>query len=227
MTCTRFPVSASAAISRALPTMKGYRSALAVCISVLLLAVPPAPALAGQTPTGLDISVKIGPLATQLNITKPVAHSVRTPTGGSAVVFFSTLHLHVDDDTQTPPFNADVFATGNAADPDTLVGGFLPATIRVKQDLLAGMTFQQAAADAQAKTGVTVTFFEDAALVEYGLLVGLIAVVCITVISNSNVTPTLNGPACGIQSRLVAGLTATGFVIPPTVALCATTTGTQ
>ena len=32
------------------------------------------------------------------------------------------------------------------------------------------MTFQQAVADAQAKTGVTVTFFNDATMTEYALL---------------------------------------------------------
>jgi len=199
--------------------MKGYRSAVAVCIAGLLGAVPPA---MGQTspPIALEISIKIGPLATHLNITKPVAQSVTTAAGASAVVFKSTLHLHAQNDTQTPTFNADLVSTGEAADPDTLVGGFLPAAIRVEQDLLAGMTFQQAVADAQAKTGVTVTFFEDPTAVEYAVMLALIIVVCITAIDNANVAPTLNGQACTIQSRLVAGLTAIGIVVPP--AACAT-----
>jgi len=221
MTFTRCFFTASKAISKGVPTMKGYRSTVAVCIAGLLGAVPPAPLLA-QTPTplALEISVKIGPLATHLNITQPVAQSVTTPAGGSAVVFHSTLHLHAQNDTLTPTFIADLVATGEAADPNTLVGGFLPAAIRVEQDLLAGMTFQQAAADAKAKTGVTVTFLEDPTAVEYAVMLALIIVVCITAIDNANVAPTLNGQACKIQSNLVAGLTAIGIVVPP--AGCAT-----
>ncbi len=218
MTFTRFLLTASTAISKGVPTMKGYRSAVAVCIAGLLGAVPPAPVLAGQTPSPpltLEISVKIGPLATQVHITKPVAQSVTTPAGGSAVVFKSTLHVHAQNDTLTPAFNADLVSTGEAADPDTLVGGFLPAAIRVEQDLLAGMTFQQASADAQAKTGVTVTFFEDPTAVEYAVMLALIIVVCITAIDNANVAPTLNNQACTIQSKVVAGLTAIGIVVPP------------
>ncbi len=101
MTFTRFLLTASTAISKGVPTMKGYRSAVAVCIAGLLGAVPPA---MGQTspPIALEISIKIGPLATHLNITKPVAQSVTTPAGASAVVFKSTLHLHAQNDTQTP-----------------------------------------------------------------------------------------------------------------------------
>src|SRR5260370_15945164 len=90
MIFSRFLLTASTAISKGVPTMKGYRSAVAVCIAGLLGAVPPAPVLAGQTPSpplALEISVKIGPLATQVHITQPVAQSVTTPTGGAAVVF--------------------------------------------------------------------------------------------------------------------------------------------
>lgn len=221
MPFTRFLHTASTAISKGIPTMKGYRSAVAVCIAGLLGAVPPAPLLA-QTPKplALEISVKIGPLAAQLNITQPVALSVTTPAGGTAVVFKSTLHLHAQNDTLTPTFIADLVATGEAADPDTLVGGFLPAAIRVEQDLLAGMTFQQAAADARAKAGVTVTFLEDPTAVEYAVMLALIIVVTIAAVDNANVAPTLNGQACKIQSNLVAGLTAIGIVVPP--AACAT-----
>src|SRR6266705_3516497 len=150
---------------------KGYWKAVAVCVVGLLLALPPRGVLAAQMPLMLDLSFNIGPIAAQLDITKPVARP-----GG---MFRSTLHIHARDDTQTPAFNADLVSTGQAADPDTLLGGFLPAALIVNQDLLAGMTFQQAAADAQAKTGVTVTFFNDATMVEYGLMVALIAVVCI------------------------------------------------
>ncbi len=214
MTFTRFLLTASKTISKGIPTRKGYRGAVAVCIAGLLGAVPPVPLLAAETPIGLKISFQIGPVAAQLDITQPVAQSVTTPTGGSAVVFHSTLHLHAQNNTQTPPFIADLVATGEAADPNTLVGAFPPAAIRVKQDLLAGMTFQQAVADAQAKTGVTVTFLEDPTAVEYAVMLALIIVVCITALDNTNVAPTLNGQACNIQSKLVAGLTAIGIVVP-------------
>src|SRR6266699_590607 len=147
---------------------KGWWSAVAVCVVGLVAALPPQPLLASQTPLVLDISVNVGPIAVQLDITKPVAQ----PAG----VFRSTLHIHARDDTQTPAFNADLVSIGQAADANTLLGGFLPAGLIVKQDLLAGMTFQQAAADARTKTGVTVTFFNDATMSEYALLLALIAI---------------------------------------------------
>src|SRR6267378_521144 len=150
---------------------KGWWSAVAVLVVGLVAALPPQPLLAGQTPLILDLSFNIGPIAAQLDITKPVAQ----PATG---VFRSTLHIHARDDTQTPAFNADLVSIGQASDSDTLVGGFLPAALIVKNDLLAGMTFQQAAADAQAKTGVTVSFLNDVSMAEYGLLLALIAVVC-------------------------------------------------
>src|SRR5260370_28062078 len=137
---------------------KGYWKAVAVCVVGLLVALPPRGVVAGRTPLTLDLSFNIGPIAAQLDITNPVAQ----PGGG----FKSTLHIHARDDTQTPAFNADLVATGQAADADTLLGGFLPAAIIVEKDLLAGMTFQQAAAGAQAKTGGTVTFFNDPTRVE-------------------------------------------------------------
>jgi hypothetical protein len=214
MTFTQFFHSASTVISKGVPTMKGCRSAVAVCIAGLLAVVSPLQAFA-ETPIALDMSIKIGPLATQLNMTQPVAQPVTTATGGSAVVYRGTLHIHVQNDTLTPAFNGDLVSTGEAADPDTLVGGFLPATICVKQDLLAGMTFPQAAADAQAKTGVTVTFFEDATIAEYSVMLAMIILVCITPIVSANVAPTLNDQACTIQSKLAAGMAAIGIVIPP------------
>src|SRR5260370_2911164 len=97
MTFTRFLLTASTVISKGVPTMKRYRSAVAVCIAGLLGAVPPAPVLAGQTsppPLALEISVKIRPLATHVNITKPVAQSVTTPARGATLVFKSALHIH-------------------------------------------------------------------------------------------------------------------------------------
>ena len=191
---------------------KGCWSAVAVCVVGLVAALPPQPLLASQTPLILDLSFNIGPIAAQLDITKPVAQ----PATG---VFRSTLHIHARDDTQTPAFNADLVATGLAADADTLLGGFLPAGLIVKQDLLAGMTFQQAAADAQAKTGVTVTFFNDATMVEYGLMVALIAVVCLG--SITRVQPGLGDDACAIRAKLQAGIAAIEPQAPPDP--CATT----
>lgn len=206
--------TACTAMAKGIPTMKGYRRAIAVCIAGLLGAVPPATSQTVSPPLALEISVKVGPLATRVDITKPVVQSVNTPAGGSTVVFKSTLHVHAQNDTLTPTFIADLVSTAEAADPDTLVGGFLPAAIRVEQDLAAGMTFQQASADAQAQTGVTVTFFEDPTAVEYAVMLALIIVVCITAIDNANVAPTLNGQACTIQSNLVKGLTAIGITVP-------------
>src|SRR5882724_6566320 len=176
---------------------KGWWSAVAVCVVGLVAALPPQPLLASRTPLVLDISVNVGPIAVQLDITKPVAQ----PATG---LFKSTLHIHARDDTQTPAFNADLVATGQAADADTLLGGFLPAGLIVKNDLLAGMTFQQAAADAQAKTGVTVTFFNDATMTEYALL--LVAVLLLSVTRVVTIQPGLGGDACAIRANLQAGL---------------------
>jgi len=187
--------------------MKGYWKAVAVCVVGMLVVMPPRGVLAGEIPLVLDLSFNIGPIAAQLNITRPVAQP-----GG---VFKSTLHIHARDDTQTPAFNADVVATGQAADADTLLGGFLPAAIIVLKDAAAGMTFQQAAADAQAKTGVTVTFFHDPTAVEYAVMLALIIVVCITGIAR--VQPGLRDESCMIRAKLEAGLAALGFQNPPDV----------
>jgi len=185
---------------------RGWWSAVAVCVVGLVAALPPDPVLAGQTPLILDLSFNIGPIAAQLDITKPIAQP------GTAL-FKSTLHIHARDDTQTPAFNADLVATGQAADADTLLGGFLPASIIVKQDLLAGMTFQQAAADAQAKTGVTVTFFNDATMSEYALLLALIAISLMVRIVV--VQPGLGDDACAIRAKLQAGLAILEPQAPP------------
>jgi Flp pilus assembly pilin Flp len=184
---------------------KGCWKAVAVCVVGLLVALPPRGVLASRTPLMLDLSFNIGPIAAQLDITNPVAQ----PGGG----FKSTLHIHARDDTQTPAVNADLVATGQAADANTLLGGFLPAAIIVEKDLLAGMTFQQAAADAQAKTGVRVTFFNDPTAVEYAVMLALIIVVCITGITR--VQPGLGDQACAIRAKLEAGLAAAGVVNPP------------
>jgi len=193
--------------------MKGYWKAVAVCVVGMLVVMPPRGVLAGEIPLVLDLSFNIGPIAAQLNITRPVAQP-----GG---VFKSTLHIHARDDTQTPAFNADVVATGQAADADTLLGGFLPAAIIVLKDVAAGMTFQQAAADAQAKTGVMVTFLKDPTAVEYAVMLALIIVVCITAIAI--VQPGLKDQLCTIRGDFEAGLAAAGVENPDP---CATPTPT-
>ncbi len=78
----------------------GWWSAVAVCVVGLLLALPPRGVLAAQMPLAIDLSFNIGPIAAQLDITKPVARP-----GG---MFSSTLHVHGRDDTQTPAFIADL-----------------------------------------------------------------------------------------------------------------------
>ena len=184
---------------------KGWWSAVAVLVVGLVAALPPQPLLAGQTPLPINISFSIGSIAAQLDITNPVAQ----PGGG----FKTTLHIHARDDTQTPAFNADLVSTGQAADANTLLGGFVPAALIVKQDLLAGMTFQQAAADAQAKTGVTVTFLNDATMVEYALL--LVAVLLLAASRIVVIQPGLGDQACAIRAKLEAALAAGGFQNPP------------
>ena len=184
---------------------KGWWSAVAVWVVGLVAALPPQPLLAGQTPLPINISFGIGSIAAQLDITNPVAQ----PGGG----FKSTLHIHARDDTQTPAFNADLVSTGQAADANTLLGGFVPAALIVKQDLLAGMTFQQAAADAQAKAGVTVTFLNDASMVEYALL--LVAVLLLAASRIVVIQPGLGDQACAIRAKLEAALAAGGFQNPP------------
>ena len=184
---------------------KGWWSAVAVWVVGLVAALPPQPLLAGQTPLPINISFGIGSIAAQLDITNPVAQ----PGGG----FKSTLHIHARDDTQTPAFNADLVSTGQAADANTLLGGFVPAALIVKQDLLAGMTFPQASADAQAKTGVTVTFLNDASMVEYALL--LVAVLLLAASRIVVIQPGLGDQACAIRAKLEAALAAGGFQNPP------------
>ena len=179
---------------------------VAVCVVGLVAALPPQPLLASQTPLILDLSFNIGPIAAQLDITKPIAQ----PGTG---LFKSTLHIHARDDTQTPAFNGDLVATGQAADADALLGGFVPAAVIVKNDLLAGMTFQQAAANAQAKTGVTVTFLNDVSMSEYALLLALIAISLMVRIVV--VQPGLGDDACAIRAKLQAGLAILEPQAPP------------
>lgn len=179
---------------------------VAICVAGLLAAMPPRPLLAAPNPLSLNISFNIGPIAAQLDITNPVAQ----PQTG---FFKSTLHLHARDDTQTPAFNGDLVAIGQAADADTLLGGFLPAAVIVKNDLLAGMTFQQASADAQTKTGVTVTFLNDVSMAEYALLLALIAISLVTGIVP--VQPGLGNDLCAVKTNLQAGVAILQPQTPP------------
>ena len=184
---------------------KGYWKAVAVCVVGSLLALPPRGVLAAQLPLVIDLSFSIGPIAAHLDITNPVMQ----PGGG----FKSTLHAHARDDTQTPPFNGDLVATGQAGDADTLLGGFLPAALIVLKDMAAGLTFPQAAADAQAKTGVTVTFLNDPGLTEYALILALIAIIAIAALTL--VQPGFSARLCTIHDNLKAGLVAAGFSVNP------------
>jgi hypothetical protein len=187
-----------------LQSMSGWRTFIATCVTAVLVTIPPKPVLAIEIPLSLDTSFGVGPIAVQLNTTNPVVQSG---------VFRSTLHIHVRDDTQTPAFNGDLVAIGSAADANTLLGGLLPAAIILKQDLLASMTFEQAVADAETKTGVRVTFFNDASMVEYAL--GLLTVLIVVVGTLPTVSPLLHDHACTIKTNLQAGLLALGYQNPP------------
>ncbi len=172
---------------------------------LLLIAVVPTLTWA-QTGTGpldvnkFDQSFNLGPVAVSLQMTKPIP----TPSG----MVWDTLHIEVRDDTQTPPFHATLDAVGQASDNATLLGGFLPATIIVRQDLLAGQTLTQAVADAQTKTGVTITSFQDASLAEYGLLLALIAVVCLA--ATTTISPTLKPQLSAVLAQTQTSLGGVG-----------------
>jgi Flp pilus assembly pilin Flp len=195
--------------------MKGSRRAIAIVIVGLLGVVPPVSLLADETPIGIDIPITIGPFAARLKITPPVAIS------GSTVVYQSELQVDVHDGSQTPRFDGYLVATGQAADPDDLVGALPAAAICVQQDLLAGMTFQQAAADCQAKTGVTVTSLEDPTAVEYAVMLALIIVVDIT-LARTVAGSDLDIHLTKFQDKASASLVAIG-ITPP----CTTNATTQ
>ena len=185
---------------------KGWWKAVAVCVVGLLLALPPCGVFADPAPTSSEsLSLNFGRLHVEYDITNPVVQ----PGGG----FKTTLHIHAQDNTQTPTSTADLIATGQASDANTLLGGFLPAAIIILKDIAAGTPFQQAALDAQAKTGVTVTFMNDPTAVEYAVMLALIIVVCITDITM--VQPGFSPDACTIRGHLEAGLAAAGVVNPP------------
>ena len=155
-----------------------------------------------------DLGFDLGPIAAAVHMTKPV----QGPNG----LFKGTLHLQARDDTQTPAFHASLEAVGEAADPETLLGGLLPAAIRVEEDLVAGMTFTEAAADAQAKTGVTLVSFHDPTAVEYAVMLALIIVVCITAITAKVSTPARD-QLLEIRAQLEASLAAIGISPPGSI----------
>jgi hypothetical protein len=184
-------------------TISGWRITVAICVAGLLAAIPPKAVFATTTQLGINTSVSVGPVGGQVNITNPTAQQ-----GGG---YRSTLHVHLQDNTQTPPLNDDLVATGNAADVDTLLGGLFPAALIVGQDLLNNMTFDQAAADAQAKTNVTVTFFNDG-LAEYDIVYDILVLGLYFLGSESSA---LHDDACTIRANLTAGMVAGGLEIPP------------
>jgi Flp pilus assembly pilin Flp len=149
--------------------------------------------------TELNTSFNVGPIALSLQMTNPI----QAQTG----VVWDTLHIDARDDTQSPPFHATVDAVGRASDAATLLGGFLPATIIVQNDLAAGLTLAQAIADAQAKTGVTITSFHDG-LTEYALILALIAIIAIAALKR--VSPPLNLQMAAILTKMQTSLAAVG-----------------
>jgi len=157
-------------------------------------------ASAAPSVTELNTSFNVGPIAVSLQMTNPI----QAQTG----VVWDTLHIDARDDTQSPPFHATVDAVGQASDAATLLGGFLPATIIVQNDLAAGsLTLAQAIADAQAKTGVTITSWHDG-LTEYALILALIAIIAIAALKQ--VSPQLNAQMAAILTKMQASLAAVG-----------------
>jgi Flp pilus assembly pilin Flp len=156
-------------------------------------------ASAAPSVTELNTSFNVGSIAVSLQMTNPI----QAQTG----VVWDTLHIDARDDTQSPPFHATVDAVGRASDAATLLGGFLPATIIVQNDLAAGLTLAQAIADAQAKTGVTITSFHDG-LTEYALILALIAIIAIAALKR--VSPPLNLQMAAILTKMQTSLAAVG-----------------
>jgi Flp pilus assembly pilin Flp len=169
---------------------------LMIFASSMVSAQPAAPA---PDVTKVDLSFNLGPIAVSVQMT----HPVQDPSG----IVWDTLHLEARDDTQASPFRATLDAVGQALDTVSLLGGFLPAAIAVEKDLAAGMALGDAVADAQGKTGVTITAFHDPTAVEYAVMLALIIVVCITAITehiSSPINPELSAIAAKMQSSLDA-----------------------
>ncbi len=171
-----------------------------VTVVVLVIVVPRiAAAQAGADVTKVDMSFNLGPVAVSVQMTRPLQ--------SQAGVVWDTLHLEARDDTQTPAFHATIDAVGQAADTATLLGGFLPAAIIVQNDLAAGQTLDQAVADAQGKTGVTITSFNDTAI-EYAVLLALIEVV--VTIGLKTTSPSLSPQLSAILGKLQTSLGGVG-----------------
>lgn len=180
------------------------KKAIAMVLAVLLPALTSAQAQTSTTATGpsvskFDTSFNIGPIAVSEQMTNPI----QAQTG----VVWDTLHIEERDDTQTPPLHVTLDAVGQAPDAATLLGGFLPAAIVVQKDIAAGLTLAQAVADAQGKTGVTITSFHDG-LVEYALILALIAILVITALKDTS--PPLNPQLAAILSKMQTSLAAVG-----------------
>jgi Flp pilus assembly pilin Flp len=173
---------------------------LAVTLSVIVVPTL-ASAQTGTAPsvTKFDTSFNVGPIAVSLQMTNPI----QAQTG----VVWDTLHIEARDDTQTPPLHAILDAVGQAPDAATLLGGFLPAAIVVQNDLAAGLTLAQAVADAQAKTGVTITSFHDG-LTEYALILALIAILAVAALTVAS--PPLNPQMTAILTKMQTSLAAVG-----------------
>lgn len=185
------------------------RTMLSKTIALLLMAIMPGFTLAqtgtpttvstAQSATKLDTSFNIGPVAVSMQMTNPIQ--------AQSGVVWDTLHIEARDDTQTPAMHATLDAVGQAADVATLLGGFLPAAIIVENELAAGTALSQAVADAQTKTGVTITSFHDG-LVEYALELALIAILVIVAMKASS--PALSPQMSAILSRMQTSLAAVG-----------------
>lgn len=172
---------------------------LAAVLVVLLPTFTFAQTATAPTINMFSTSFNFGPVAVSVQMTNPIQ---------AQGVVWNTLHIDVRDDTQTPLMHATLDAVGQAADAATLFGGFLPATNIIQNDLAAGLTLSQAEADAKAKTGVTITSFHDVSLAEYGLILSLIAVICLS--SVTVVSPPLSSQASVISSKMETSLAAVG-----------------
>lgn len=180
------------------------RKTIAVLLAVMVPAFTSAQTQTSTTSTapsvtGFNTSFSVGPIAVSLQMTNPI----QAQNG----VVWDTLHIEARDDTQTPPLHVTLDAVGQAADAATLLGGFLAAAILVQRELAAGMTLAQAAADAQAKTGVTITSFHDG-LVEYALILALIAI--LVIVALKDVSPPLSPQLAAILSKMRTSLAAVG-----------------
>lgn len=185
------------------------RTMLRKTIAVLLAVIMPGFTLAqtgtpttvstAQSATKLDTSFNIGPVAVSVQLTNPIQ--------ANSGVVWNTLHIEARDDTQSPPLQATLDAVGQAADVPTLFGGFLSAAIIVENELAAGIALSQAEADAEVKTGVTITSFHDG-LVEYALILALIAILVIVALKATS--PTLSPQMAAILAKMQTSLAAVG-----------------